>query len=269
MPYSERAGRARRRRPHHGDADLAARSRRSRRPRPHRAARSTRAATSCARPATPTSSCATSTPRSTGCAAKHALRRVPRRRGRRDHAPQELRRHRLVRRRGPARALDLLGFASQLVFNTFHNRRLRDWEHGGDLDLAYGVARAHNRGMVEFCSVDAPAAAHLLRAARRLRPRRGDGRRGARHGRRRAAGRVGLPARPLAEPHRRSTRCGRAPGGRHPDRVPRRRHRRPASTPTTSRTACRSRPTSTAARRTSARSTTWASPARRCRRWPR
>lgn len=52
------------------------------------------------------------------------------------------------------RALDLLGFSSQLVFNTFHNRRLHDWEHGGDLDLAYGVARAHNRGMVEFCSVD-------------------------------------------------------------------------------------------------------------------
>jgi predicted TIM-barrel fold metal-dependent hydrolase len=52
------------------------------------------------------------------------------------------------------RALDLLGFSSQLVFNTFHNRRLRDWEHGDDLDLADGVARAHNRGMVEFCSVD-------------------------------------------------------------------------------------------------------------------
>jgi uncharacterized protein len=52
------------------------------------------------------------------------------------------------------RALDLLGFASQLVFNTFHNRRLHDWEHGGDLDLAYGAARAHNRGMVEFCSAD-------------------------------------------------------------------------------------------------------------------
>ena len=52
------------------------------------------------------------------------------------------------------RALDLLGFSSQLVFNTFHNRRLRDWEHSGDLDLAYGTARAHNRGMVEFCSVD-------------------------------------------------------------------------------------------------------------------
>jgi uncharacterized protein len=52
------------------------------------------------------------------------------------------------------RALDLLGFSSQLVFNTFHNRRLHDWEHGADLDLAYGAARAHNRGMVEFCSVD-------------------------------------------------------------------------------------------------------------------
>src|SRR6476469_10557158 len=52
------------------------------------------------------------------------------------------------------RALDLLGFASQLVFNTFHNRRLRDWEHGSDPELAIGAARAHNRGMVEFCSVD-------------------------------------------------------------------------------------------------------------------
>jgi predicted TIM-barrel fold metal-dependent hydrolase len=52
------------------------------------------------------------------------------------------------------RALDLLGFASQLVFNTFHNRRLRDWEHGGDRELAIGAARAHNRGMVEFCSID-------------------------------------------------------------------------------------------------------------------
>jgi uncharacterized protein len=51
------------------------------------------------------------------------------------------------------RALDLLGFASQLVFNTFHNRRLHDWEHS-DIELAIGATRAHNRGMVEFCSVD-------------------------------------------------------------------------------------------------------------------
>jgi predicted TIM-barrel fold metal-dependent hydrolase len=52
------------------------------------------------------------------------------------------------------RALDLLGFSSQLVFNTFHNRRLHDWEHSGDLQMAYGTARAHNRAMLEFCSVD-------------------------------------------------------------------------------------------------------------------
>ena len=51
------------------------------------------------------------------------------------------------------RALDMLGFSSQLVFNTFHNRRLHDWEHA-DIELAIGAARAHNRGMVEFCSVD-------------------------------------------------------------------------------------------------------------------
>ena len=52
------------------------------------------------------------------------------------------------------RALDLLGFSSQLVFNTFHNGRLHDLEHAGDVDLVYAAARAHNRGMLEFCSVD-------------------------------------------------------------------------------------------------------------------
>jgi predicted TIM-barrel fold metal-dependent hydrolase len=52
------------------------------------------------------------------------------------------------------RVLDYIGVQSQLMFNTFHNSRLHDWEHSGDLDLAYGTARAHNRGMVEFCSVD-------------------------------------------------------------------------------------------------------------------
>lgn len=51
-------------------------------------------------------------------------------------------------------ALDLLGVASQLVFNTFNNGRLVFLERGEDLDLAYGAARAHNRAMVEFCDVD-------------------------------------------------------------------------------------------------------------------
>ena len=53
-----------------------------------------------------------------------------------------------------SRALDLLGFSSQLVFNTFHNGRLHDLEHRDDVDLAFAAARAHNRGMLEFCSVD-------------------------------------------------------------------------------------------------------------------
>jgi predicted TIM-barrel fold metal-dependent hydrolase len=52
------------------------------------------------------------------------------------------------------RALDLIGVASQLIFNTFNNGRLVALERGDDLDLAYGAARAHNRGMVEWCSVD-------------------------------------------------------------------------------------------------------------------
>ncbi|HBZ71505.1 MAG TPA: amidohydrolase [Deltaproteobacteria bacterium] len=52
------------------------------------------------------------------------------------------------------RALDLLGFSSQLVFNTFLNKYLVRSEHAQDLHFAYGLARAHNRAMVDFCSVD-------------------------------------------------------------------------------------------------------------------
>ncbi len=52
------------------------------------------------------------------------------------------------------RALDLLGFQSQLVFNTFLNDDFVRMEHGADLDLTYGMARAHNRAIVDFCSVD-------------------------------------------------------------------------------------------------------------------
>jgi predicted TIM-barrel fold metal-dependent hydrolase len=53
-----------------------------------------------------------------------------------------------------SRALDLLGFASQLVFNTFLNPYLLEAERRDDPDFAYGLARAHNRAMVDFCSVD-------------------------------------------------------------------------------------------------------------------
>ena len=52
------------------------------------------------------------------------------------------------------RALDLLGFESQLVFNTFVNGKLLIAERGDDVDFAYGFARAHNRSMQDFCGVD-------------------------------------------------------------------------------------------------------------------
>jgi predicted TIM-barrel fold metal-dependent hydrolase len=53
-----------------------------------------------------------------------------------------------------AQALDQLGFASQLVFNTFTSTPLVNAEHGDDVDFAYAMADAHNRGIVHFCSVD-------------------------------------------------------------------------------------------------------------------
>ena len=52
------------------------------------------------------------------------------------------------------RALDLLGFESQLVFNTFLNQKLLVAERGDDVDFAYGFARAHNRAMAAFCAAD-------------------------------------------------------------------------------------------------------------------
>jgi predicted TIM-barrel fold metal-dependent hydrolase len=52
------------------------------------------------------------------------------------------------------RALDLLGFESQLVFNTFLNGKLLSAERGDDVEYAYGFARAHNRSMAAFCQAD-------------------------------------------------------------------------------------------------------------------
>lgn len=52
------------------------------------------------------------------------------------------------------KALDLLGFRTQLVFNTFANQSLQKAEHGDDPDFAYGMAEAHNRAILDFCSPD-------------------------------------------------------------------------------------------------------------------
>jgi uncharacterized protein len=51
-------------------------------------------------------------------------------------------------------ALDLLGFASQLIFNTFSNGYLAALEQAPDHALAAAAAEAHNRAMLEFCSAD-------------------------------------------------------------------------------------------------------------------
>ena len=108
-------------------------------------------------------------------------------------------------------ALDLLGVASQLVFNTFNNGHLLRLERSGDLDLAYGAARAHNRGMVEFCSVDPRLLPTCYVPLADFDRAEGDGRRGDRHGRRRAAGPERLPQRPLPQPHRPRPRVARRP----------------------------------------------------------
>ena len=60
------------------------------------------------------------------------------------------------RKQDRPRALDLMGFSSQLVFDSFMRFTLREAEEQPvkDLDFIYNLARAHNRAMVDFCSVD-------------------------------------------------------------------------------------------------------------------
>ena len=52
-------------------------------------------------------------------------------------------------------AIDHLGVASQLVFTTAGLRPLAALERGADVGAAYAMADAHNRAMLDFCSVDA------------------------------------------------------------------------------------------------------------------
>ena len=51
---------------------------------------------------------------------------------------------------GPSPGARHLGFASQLVFNTFYNNRLCEWEHSGDIDFAIGTARATAEEFLSF-----------------------------------------------------------------------------------------------------------------------
>ena len=56
-------------------------------------------------------------------------------------------------RQDRSRALDLMGFASQLVFTTFCLGNF-GLDQSDDMELCYAAASAHNRMMTDFCSVD-------------------------------------------------------------------------------------------------------------------
>ncbi|MDZ4827044.1 MAG: amidohydrolase family protein [Actinomycetota bacterium] len=51
-------------------------------------------------------------------------------------------------------ALDLLGFASQLVFDTFTSPHVLRFDRDGDVELAIALARAQRRAVLDWCSVD-------------------------------------------------------------------------------------------------------------------
>jgi uncharacterized protein len=57
------------------------------------------------------------------------------------------------RREDRPRALDQLGFTSQLIFTTWCLGNF-GLDESGNVDLCYALARAHNRMMTGFCSVD-------------------------------------------------------------------------------------------------------------------
>ncbi len=57
------------------------------------------------------------------------------------------------RREDRPKALDLFGFASQLVFTTFCLGNF-GLDVSGNVELCYAAASAHNRMMTDFCSVD-------------------------------------------------------------------------------------------------------------------
>ena len=109
------------------------------------------------------------------------------------------------------RALDLLGFSSQLVFNTFLNKYLLRSEQGDDLEFAYGLARAHNRAIVDFCAVDRRLLGVGYVPLADFERARAMAARGDRARLQGADDPVGLPARPTRRATSASTRCGRRP----------------------------------------------------------
>src|SRR4051794_21975288 len=52
------------------------------------------------------------------------------------------------------RALDLLGFASQFVFDTYTSPHVLRFDRDGDHDMAVSLARAQHRAVLDWCSPD-------------------------------------------------------------------------------------------------------------------
>ena len=124
------------------------------------------------------------------------------------------------------RALDLLGVASQLVFNTFHNGRFAAWEQTQP-ELVYHAARAHNRGMIDFCSVDRRLLPTLYVPLADFDASAAMAREAIEMGAAALLVPSACPEGTLAEPPRARPGVGRRPGRRDPGRVPRRRRGRP------------------------------------------
>ncbi len=53
-----------------------------------------------------------------------------------------------------SKALDYLGFGSQIVFDSFFRLLVRAYESEDDMDLLYGAARAYTRVITDFCAGD-------------------------------------------------------------------------------------------------------------------
>ena len=126
------------------------------------------------------------------------------------------------------RALDLLGFSVAAGLQHVLPNILVDLERRDDPDLAYGVARAHNRAIVDFCSADRRLLAVGYVPLADFERARAMAEASIALGCKGAARALRLPEGSLAEPHGTFARLGGGAGSRAADRASRRRRRAPA-----------------------------------------
>ena len=176
----ERASRARRRRPHHGDADLAARPRRPGvrdRIEPLRYS----SGNELRQTGDPDEQLARPRGRVRPAAAKHASDEYRADEAEPRSCAQELRRdrRRSSPRTGPARST-CSGSRASSSSTRSTTAGCTTGSTAATSSSRYGAARAHNRGMVEFCSVDPRLLPTCYVPLVDFDARRGDGRRGDR-----------------------------------------------------------------------------------------